>query len=96
MIALWLPGTPCVINYCCEGGLALFRSSAKVSRLPRAAQPRLALSDLLVSYMPLANSMPAASRRERAHSRALQYFIAAFFCSPTSALPLPHCKAPLT
>ena len=30
MIALWLPGTPCVINYCCEGGLALFRSSAKV------------------------------------------------------------------
>ena len=54
MIALWLPGTPCVINYCCEGGLALFKSSAKVSRLPTAARPRLRCPDLLVSYMPLA------------------------------------------
>ena len=44
MIALWLPGTPYAINYCCEGGLAHFRSSAKVSCLPTAAQPRLALS----------------------------------------------------
>ena len=53
MVALWLPGTPCVINYCCEGGLALFRSSAKVSRPPTAARPRWRCLNLLVSYMPL-------------------------------------------